>query len=202
MNFHYFPFKTAVRLPIFVSYRTCFHKLAGGVLIETNVSTGMLLLGYRRLGIQDVCYDRTIWEVDGTIRLRGKRIDLGRGSKICVSGDCTFGDRFTITGRSTIICKKRMMFGINNLISWDVLIMDTDVHKICDINGNKINEDEMIEIKDNVWVGCRATILKGSIIPNNTVIAACAIIKGKMELENCIYTSNRKQLKEGVVWYR
>lgn len=200
INFHYFHFKQAVRLPILVSKRTVFQELRGGVNIEGPVTTGMMLLGYQRLGIHDGFYNRTVWQVSGQITIRGERIDIGRGSTLCVSGNCYLGDHFTITGKGTIICKKSISMGSGVLISWDTLLMDTDYHTITDDQGIVINEDKPITLGNNVWVGCRTTILKGTSIPSNSVVAAGSVISGRMEEGNSIYTSDRKILKRNISW--
>ena len=45
-----------------------------------------------------------------------------------------------------------------------------------------MNKSREIVVGDKVWIGCRATILKGAIIPSNTVIGACSLISGR---NNC-----------------
>lgn len=200
VNFHYFPFKTAMKFPVLVAYRTVLRHMEGGVFIEGTITTGMLLFGYKGVGFIDAVYERTLWDVTGIVTIKGKRLDIGRGSKLCVYGKCYLGDKFSISGRSTIICNKEIRFGDNVLLSWDVLIMDTDLHRIQDPDGNIINPEKAIVIGDNVWIGCRATILKGSHIPSNSVIAASSVVSGKMEKENCIYSSNRRVIKDGIHW--
>lgn len=201
INFHYFPMKIAVRLPIMVSHRTVFKELRGGVKIEGPVTTGMMLFGYHHLGIHDGFYNRTVWQVSGQITIKGEKIDIGRGSSLCVSGNCYLGNRFNVTGKSTIICRKNIVIGDGVLISWDVLIMDTDYHYITDNDGNVINKEKSIVIGDDVWIGCRSMILKGTTIPSKSIIAAGALIAGKMEEESCIYSSNRRILKRNVIWH-
>lgn len=85
---------------------------------------------------------------------------------------------------------------------YDVLIMDTDYHEIYDEEKQLINIDKPISVGESVWIGCRSTILKGSIIPSNCVIAACSIISGELKKDGCIYSSNKKIIKEGICWER
>ena len=95
-----------------------------------------------------------------------------------------------------------MHFGNNVLISWDVLLMDTDYHTITSEDGDILNKDKSIIIGNNVWVGCRSTILKGTTIPSDVVIAACSIVSGAMNECNCIYSSSRKIIRKGISWRR
>lgn len=162
----------------------------------------MLLLGYHNLGGRDKKGSRTVWQVDGIIKIRGKRIDIGRGSKLSIHGILSLGDHFTITGDSSIICKKYVGFGDDVLISWEVLVMDTDFHTIVDNNERVLNFDKPIKVANHVWIGCRSTILKGVRIPSDVVIAAGSIITGEIEEGRAIYASNQKKLKEHINWIR
>ena len=79
--------------------------------------------------------------------------------------------------------------------------MDTDFHKILDKNNNLLNKDLDIIIGDNVWIASKVNILKGTNIPNNTVISSGSIIKGILDEENCIYTGLPiKILKSNIIW--
>lgn len=202
VNFHYFPIKQAVKLPILVARRVVLQQLRGRVKVEGPVTTGMLLFGYKGVGFIDAFYERTLWDVTGVVTIKGKRLDIGKGSRFCVYGNLYLGDRFSISGRSTIICKKEISFGDNVLLSWDVLVMDTDLHVIRNSFGEIINQDKAIAIGNDVWIGCRTVILKGSSIPCNTIIAAQSIISGKLTKEGCIFSSNHSIIKECVSWNR
>lgn len=54
--------------------------------------------------------------------------------------------------------------------------MDSDSHSIISETGKRVNDDMPIIIESDVWVGCRSVILKGCIVPNNTVIASCTLV--------------------------
>ena len=202
VNLHYFPVKQAIKLPILVSRRVVLKQLRGVVKVDGPLTTGMLLFGYQGVGFIDSYYERTIWDLTGELTLKGTRIDIGRGSKFCVYGNCYLGNRFSISGRSTIICNNQITFGDNVLLSWDVLIMDTDFHKIKDATNLIINNDKAIVVGDNVWIGCRVTVLKGSSIPSGSVIAAGSLISGKMEKNGCVYTSGNLIIKDNISWER
>lgn len=87
-NFHYFPLRTAIRFPVFVYWRTLLLNMHGKIEVKAPVSTGMLRLGPHGLGTQDVRFERTIWEVSGTLVLGGKA-QIGRGTKISIGKNGT-----------------------------------------------------------------------------------------------------------------
>ena len=49
-NFHYFSFKTAVKLPVFISANSNILNLKGKIEIKGEIKTGMIELGYGHLG--------------------------------------------------------------------------------------------------------------------------------------------------------
>ncbi|WP_164489102.1 acyltransferase [Romboutsia sp. Marseille-P6047] len=126
---------------------------------------------------------------------------IGSGSKICIDrkkGKIIFSDNFVINANSQIWSREKIKFGNNNLISWDNIFIDTDRHSILDIDSErKVNNDREIIIGDNIWIGCRCTILKGSEIDNNTVIAANSVInRNYAKQENVILGGNPILIKK------
>jgi acetyltransferase-like isoleucine patch superfamily enzyme len=173
-----------------------------GRVVLYNAKFGMIRIGKYGVGTLDIKYNRTIWQNNGTVIFNGCA-NIGSGTKISVNngGIVNFGDKFCVTGASTIICSKQIEFGNECLLSWDILIMDTDFHKIINTEGKTINESKPIKIGNHVWIGCRNTILKGVNICNDVVIAAGSKISKNIVTPYCIVGGeNQKILKENVLW--
>lgn len=202
INFHYFPIKTACRFPIFVHRNVKLSKIGGGkIILNTPTKPGVLSVGRKNIGTLDHKHTRSIWEVCGNIILNGK-VSLGSGSRICVASGATlkFGNNFSMTGNSSIVCQKEIPFGNDCLLSWEILVMDSDFHKILNTQGKIINAPSPIRIGNHVWIGCRSTVLKGVQIPDNTVIAAGAVITRPLPDEHSVYGGNNLKLKSDIDW--
>ena len=128
-NFHYFPFATALKLPVVVSHRTYMRELHGKVELPKKVETAMVKIGFGDVGHYDRKRSRGIWQVSGTVSFGGKA-SIGHGSKLSVRGDLKLGAGFNMTAESAIVCAKEITFGDDCLLAWDVLVMDTDEHPI------------------------------------------------------------------------
>jgi acetyltransferase-like isoleucine patch superfamily enzyme len=201
-NFKYLNIKQAIYFPIFISKNVKLIKTNGSVEIKREIRPGIIKIGFGAVNIFDKKYSRAIWEVEGKVVFNGIA-NIGHGSKISVgtNGTLIIGNNLNITAESTIICWKKVSIGDNCLFSWDTLFMDTDFHTISDIKGFRINNDKMILIGNNTFVGCRSIILKGSIIPNNTTIAANSVVRGKFRNENSIISGNpAKVVLKGIKW--
>lgn len=206
LNFHYFPFWIAIKTPIFIYWRTELKEMGGRIILPQTIWRGMLHFGKNQVGTIDTFYLRSIWELAGTLVIKGNA-NIGRGSKISVADGATLtmGKNLEITGNNQIICQKEISFGDNDLLSWEILIMDTDFHKIIpmDKNNEQVNLPSAIRIGPHVWVGCRSTILKGVLIARNCVISAGSIITRSIDEENCVIGGQGKSvsiLKRNVKW--
>ncbi|MDQ1089043.1 acyltransferase [Siphonobacter sp. SORGH_AS_1065] len=201
-NFKYFPFKQAIRFPIYVAPQVHFNHLAGQVSIEGHLWPGKIKIGYGEIGIFDKQKSRSIWQVSGNVVFKGA-CNIGHGSKISVGDDGTliFGDNFTITAETSLICYRKIEFGANCVLSWEILMMDTDLHTIKNSQGEVINYPKPIRVGDNVWIGCRSTILKGSTVSNDSIIAAGSLVTKPLEGTKAIFGGSPVRiLKENVRW--
>ncbi len=201
-NFHYLPFKEAVRLPIFLSRSTKLRRMKGSVGISGPVSTGMIRIGTSEIGIYDKRHNRAVWENSGLVAFEGKAI-IKYGASIIVAEGARLklGDRFRISSGSNIICYKSIEFGQNCRISWDSQIIDTDFHKIFNNNNEHINPDKEIRIGSDCWIGNHCFIQKGTILGNMVVIASNTLVSSSIPDDNVILAgSPAKIIRTSTTW--
>ncbi|MBQ4441335.1 MAG: hypothetical protein II899_04425 [Bacteroidales bacterium] len=199
-NLHYFPLKTALKLPVFFSHRTYLRELHGKVMLPDKVETAMVKIGFGDVGHYDRKRSRGIWQVSGTVNFKG-RAGIGHGSKISVRGTLTFGADFNMTAESTIVCAHEITFGDDCLLSWDILVMDTDEHPLYNKEGKRVNPDRPIVAGNHVWIGCKCVLLKGTNVPDNTVVAAGTLLKSSFKGENTVIGGNPPSiLKQDIHW--
>ena len=172
-------------------------KLKGTVQVKKK-SIGAVKIGFGYIGIVDNLREKALWSNSGNIIFEGNA-HLGPGTRIANSGVLIFGDGFMINANTDIICRKKIVFGSNNLLAWDVLVMDTDFHPIYDSNHNRINLDTEIQIGDNVWIGCRSTILKDVNIESGCIIGAHSLVTKSLNEKNSIYRNN-DCIKDHIFW--
>ena len=202
INFKYLPLSQAIKFPIMVSKNVKLLTTSGKLIFNCPIKTGLIQIGYGDVGIFEQKYSRSIWHVSGTIVFNGKCY-IGHGSKISVekNGQLTLGNNFAMSSESSIVVTSNVQFGNDCLLSWEILIMDTDSHKIKNQSGIIINQPQPIIIGNKVWICSRCTILKGTFIPNNTIIGANSTVSKKLEKENCIYAGTPCHIiKENINW--
>ena len=209
-NFHYFPLKTALKLPVVVSHRTYLRELQGKVELPEKVERAMIKIGFGDVGHYDRKRSRGIWQVSGMVSFAGKA-SIGHGSKLSIRGYLSLGADFNMTAESTIVCAKDIRFGDDCLLSWDILVMDTDEHPLYNYgretggretrDDERINPDKAILLGDHVWVGCHCILLKGTEIPNDTVVAAGTLLTSSFSGNHQVIGGNPPTiLKRDVRW--
>jgi acetyltransferase-like isoleucine patch superfamily enzyme len=198
-NFWYFPPGLAIRFPVIVSHRVWLCNLSGKVILR-NPKVGGIRIGFGQVGVFDWHRSRSIWEVTGTVEFAGKAW-IGHGSKLSVHGRLELGNNFTISAESQVIADEHIVFGDDVLMSWDVLVMDTDKHVVYDENNVCTNPPTAITIGNRVWIGCRSLILKGVRVADGCIVAAGTVLSNSFDEEKSVIgASPNRILKRGITW--
>jgi acetyltransferase-like isoleucine patch superfamily enzyme len=96
----------------------------------------------------------------------GVRLELHRDATLSI-GKGTYLNR-----NVQIVVAESVTIGRGVKIGWDTVIMDTDLHG----HSGRPAQSKPVIIEDDVWIGCRALILKGVHIGKGAVVAAGAIV--------------------------
>ena len=79
----------------------------------------------------------------------------------------------------TVCAAQRVTIGDDCLLGVDVLIADTDFHRVAP-EGRRWRRDGVrtapVEIGDNVFIGARAMVLKGVTIGEGAVVGAGSVV--------------------------
>ena len=96
----------------------------------------------------------------------GVRLELYPGAQLHI------GKGVYLNRNVHVVVADRVSIGRGTKIGWDVVIMDTNLHG----HSGQSVVARPITIEEDVWIGCRAVILKGVRIGRGAVIAAGAIV--------------------------
>lgn len=95
-----------------------------------------------------------------------------------------------------IHCVNQITIGDDVLSGKEVFIRDSDVHYI---EGSEPTAP--ITIEDHVWIGTRATILKGVTIGEGSVIASGAVVVHDVPPHSLVGGVPAKIIKKDIVWH-
>lgn len=166
-----------------------------------SYKTANVRIGFDGTGICDSRFQRGIWHVSGTVCF-GENVGVAAGVKLsCAEGAMLqIGKNSSINVNSQVICMEHIALGENVMLSWDDLVMDSDFHPIREGAIEKAVSKPII-IGNDVWVGCRTTILKGCTVPDGCIVAANSTVTRTYRDEHCLITTNGV-VKHNVFWER
>lgn len=114
----------------------------------------------------------------------------GKGSKIVIGDNCRVNGAY-------IHAEKGITIGNNCVIATGVNIIDSNGHQVKSIDRTTgRDEPKEIIIGNNVWICMNATILKGSIIGDNSIIAAGSVVQGVIPPNSIASSHGHLEIKE------
>lgn len=178
-----------------------------------HLRSGFLLCKFKYTGSNNLI------DVNNSIFYKCKFHFFGSNNKILIGSNCIFknvdfwiegdgnvisiGDGCLFAGTAQLACCEGTSITIGSflLCSSDVNIRTSDSHSILNLNDVRINNARDVFIGENVWICQKATLLKGSQVPNNSVVAYGSVVTKKYNEENCVYGGNPARLiKQNIKW--
>ncbi len=200
-NFRCFPFSTAVKLPVLVSFRTKILELHRGVItFGCRPYRFMVKFGFGgSSGIIErknlICLE------DGHVHFDGKA-DFCAGTSLRNGGELRFGDHFWSNKNCTIWCSESISFGANVLLGWNIVFRDSDGHLILD-NGEPRPVEGKIEIGDHCWICSESHVLKNSGMGNDCVLGYGSLLTKRYEENHTLFVGRpAKPVKHSINWMR
>ena len=181
--------RQAFHLPIMVRYNCVLNDLSGHVDFgDSPIRYGMLYIGFSSTGIFDPRYSRSIIELSGVLKVKGKGM-FGQGSRISIAktGVMTIGDGFSSTAEGTFVCANRISIGEGTAMAWSAMIMDTDWHSTMNTETGELYQAAgEVTIGKHCWLGTRSMVVKDSLIPDGCILAANSTATKKYPTPNTL----------------
>jgi acetyltransferase-like isoleucine patch superfamily enzyme len=167
------PFSQAIKLPFDFYHSIRFENLTGKIIINTSeIKRGMIKIGGR--GSEMFARSTTIIDLKGEIWIQGF-LEIGHGVLLRVEKNSvlSFGNHVRVGALSKIFSENSIVFGDEIDFSWECQIFDTNFHFVFDVTSNSIDPKVgMIKIGSKNWFGNRITVMKGTITPDNFIVAS------------------------------
>lgn len=199
-NFHYLPFKQAIKLPIFL-YKPHLKLMKGTItILGGGVKTGMIEFGKNQVAL----YPNSgfIYSNNGGDLIFHGCCSIGNNSALAIgkNGHVEFGKNFKASTTFKLASQYHIIFKDDVLFGWDCLVMDSDFHKLTKLSGGYSKGYGAILVGSNTWFGNGTLVLKNSVIPDFCVIGAKSIVSGKLEVPSYSLVSGNplKLIKQGV----
>lgn len=187
-NFHYLPFKQAIRFPILVK-KSHIYKAKGKIIIDAPIKFGMIKLGF--FGGHMYPNNGIYWtQYGGTIIFKGSCM-ISNNSFLVQGKDSTiiFGDQFVASTSMKLVSFKRIEFGRYVRVGWEVIFTDTNFHPIYDMKKEKFKKAYgPIIIGDNNWFGMQCKVMHSVTTPKHCIFGLGSVLTRGVEYESyCLY---------------
>lgn len=141
--------------------------------------------------------------------LISNKVKFRRGGEIWIEDDnceVTIGERSTFEEAHIAVTEpnSKVVIGKDCMFAYGIDVRTGDSHSIVDkTSGARINYAANINIGDHVWVAAHVSILKGSEISANSVVATRSVVTKQFPLKNVILAGiPARVIKENVDWTR
>lgn len=204
VNFRCLPFKTALKLPIFVGHRTRIDKLSRNITFGCEPKTFMVRIGWggtegRELGKKNYL----LLNKNASIQFNGRCTMSSGVSLVLDLGTLEIGENFFCNKNCTISCNDKITIGDDVLFGWNVEMLDSDNHKVIHKNKAKSCDHGAIRIGSHVWVASHSHVLKNSVIPDGSVVAYHSLVTKQFGGEKLLLAGcPAKVIEEEIEWER
>jgi acetyltransferase-like isoleucine patch superfamily enzyme len=195
-NLRYFGWK-GFSLPVIVGKKFKLKKMKGTVILPESLPKKIFL------GRDDFGWMRShgYWCNEGTVIFEGSCF-IGNGTRLTVSqeGTLIMGGNLYFSGNALVICRHAIRLGGDSMISWNVTIMDSDLHAITDRESRTVNSPKAVLLGKHTWIGFESRLLKGCQLPDGCIVAAGSTVSKAFDRENLLIGKVNEILKNKVEW--
>jgi acetyltransferase-like isoleucine patch superfamily enzyme len=139
----------------------------------------------------------------------GEKVKFNNGGSIWIednNGEALIGENTTFEESHLVVTEpySKIHIGKDCMLAYDVEIRTGDSHTIIDsITNERINYARNIVIGNHVWIAAHVSILKGSCISDNSIVATRSVVTRSFEETNILIGGiPAKKIKENINWDR
>lgn len=201
-NFRVLPIKQAIRLPIFISFSTkLLHMRKGCIILDKSIQNKpfSVVIGFN--GTEVVPPQKSMISLkSGNLIFKGT-CHIAEGCIIDIDGGVlTLGKQFSANRNFWISCNKSITFGDEAMLGWNITFFDATGHKIFK-SGIEKEAYKPILIGNHVWIGSESHILKGAIVPDDSIVAYGSIVTKNFNEPHSIYGgSTAVFIQKDITW--
>ena len=176
-NFKKFPFKDALKLPVFFFGKVTFSKLSGTIKIEVPLKRAMITFG-QKFELMTTSKGIGQFHLSGNLIFKGYT-HIAKDCFLYVgeNATCTFGNMSALGSDVKLICTNNIVIGEWTGIGYESQILDTNSHPM--LNTETCEDYSImssIVLGDYNAISNRVSIMPGTKTSHNIVIASNSVL--------------------------
>jgi acetyltransferase-like isoleucine patch superfamily enzyme len=175
-NFHFFPTKMAMKLPVVFYGRVSFGNLDGSVAIEGPISRGMIGIG-QHFETTRRSKGTTVVTIMGRLVFKGSA-HMGRDILLYVGSGayCEFGHMVGLGSDVRLICTNKVILGDWARIAYESQLIDTTVHPMRNTQTGELYPfSRPVVIGSHNSISNRVSLMPGTVTPDRVVVASNSV---------------------------
>lgn len=178
VNLKCFPFRQAIKFPLFIYGWTRLYSLYGTMECIGTCKTGMIKFNRSEVDAPGYASGHAELNLWGKIIFRGS-------AEVCASTKIMIGDKgildldnkARIMHQCIITAYKYIKIGVDTRITHKVQIMDSNFHYIADFSKRTVSDTSReIHIGNKCWICNSTTINGGAVIPDRTIVGSNSLV--------------------------
>lgn len=197
-----FPIGEALKVPVNISRNVKIGKVYPGcIVLSRPICHNMLYIGHQ--GYEAVAENQGLINIEkgGKIIVEGKA-RFGQGVRLWIDEGAvlTIGDNFYCNKNCLFRVYDNVSFGKDVLFGWNIELNTTDGHYVKIGNKEKQNHSP-IALGNHIWVASHVILGKGTVLPDDTVVAECSLVNDSFSERNSLIGGiPAKVLRTDVYW--
>lgn len=177
VNLKWFPFKTAIKLPVYV-YGSPRIAGSGKVILEAEPRKGMIAINFAAPWAPANMMVPAQFLNAGTVIFKGgAKICTGTKTAVHSGATLVWGDNAKLYNNSIIGCMNRIELGKNVLTAHWIQIFDTNYHYIMNTETGEIHNNRFtVKIGDGSWIANSVTICGDVTLPMGTIVSSNSLV--------------------------
>ena len=179
-NLRCFDLRTALKCPVSIYNHVDVIRINKVIIDAPSVSRGMIRIGNWPLK----AHNNTKLHLSGTIIFHGQA-EIWGGCILEGGGILELGDNTRLAESCKVMCAKHIKIGDNVAVGYETTIMDTDYHFVLDTQTHTVHPNTAeVLIGDGTWISSTCKIMKGTILPPNSVVSGGSLVNHDFSSED------------------
>lgn len=197
-----FQFTDAIKVPVNISRNVKIGRVYHGcIALPLPIRHNMLYLGHQ--GYEAVADNPGLIHIGkgGKLILEGTA-KFGQGIRLWIDEGAvlTLGDNFYCNKNCLLRISENVSFGKDVLFGWNIELNTTDGHVVKHIDRENPNHAPIV-IGNHVWVASHVILGKGTVLPDDTIVAGSSLVNRAFSEKNTMLGGiPAKVLKSDVSW--
>ncbi|WP_322152212.1 acyltransferase [Paratractidigestivibacter sp.] len=201
INLCVFGFRGGVRIPVLFDNHVRVRGLSRGSIRVSDPSTFGVRIGFG--GSLGISRTRSLVSVcDGGIAVFKGQALFGEGTVIRLDGgSLEFGRGFSSNKNCGFYCCRKIAFGDDCLLGWNVTFSNSDGHAIFGSDGQMSNAPSDVRVGNHVWIAANVDVFKGAHVPDGCVVASHSLVTRDFDETNSLIGGiPAKVIRRGISW--